>query len=64
MVSKFAHNNFLGNDHKIKTTHKFLRLVGGVRLFCFKICVTNEAIKPYGFELRSAKVQKVTFTEC
>lgn len=24
----------------------------------------NEAIKPYGFELRSAKVQKVTFTEC
>ena len=24
----------------------------------------NEAIKPYGFELRSAKVQKVTFTKC
>lgn len=70
MVSKFAHNNFLGNCHKIKTTHEFLRLVGGVGLFCFKICVTidndiiNEAIKPYGFELRSAKVQKVTFTEC
>ena len=37
MMSKFAHNNFLGNGHKIKTTHKFLRLVGGVRLFCFKI---------------------------
>lgn len=24
----------------------------------------SEAIKPYGFEIRSVKVRKVTFTEC
>jgi hypothetical protein len=63
MVSKFAHNNFLGNCHKIKTTHEFLRLVGGVGLFCFKICVTiDNDIKIHGesYLFRKEKIYKIT----